>query len=92
MFSSRYIKPMHGQFGRECQQHHIHSLRHGEGQHGSVGMTKISNAEKEGLKSYRDTAEAVICGLIQDSLQATASRTKYIYELTRILEYSLAGC
>ena len=56
------------------------------------GSKQISNAENEGLKSYRDTAEAVICGLIQDSLQATASRTKYIYELTLILEYSLAGC
>jgi len=56
------------------------------------GSKQISNAEKEGLKSYRDTAEAVICGLIPDSLQATARRTKYIYELTLILEYSLAGC
>jgi len=39
------------------------------------GSKQISNAENEGLKSYRDTAEAVICGLIPDSPQATASRT-----------------
>lgn len=39
------------------------------------GSKQISNAENEGLKSYRDTAESVICGLIPDSPQATASRT-----------------
>jgi hypothetical protein len=39
------------------------------------GSKQISNAENEGLKMYRDTAEAVICGLIPDSPQATASRT-----------------
>ncbi|KAK3129605.1 hypothetical protein QOZ80_6BG0482270 [Eleusine coracana subsp. coracana] len=39
------------------------------------GSKQISNAENEGLKNYRDTAEAVICGLLPDSPSATASRT-----------------
>jgi hypothetical protein len=39
------------------------------------GSKQISNAENEGLKNYRNTAEAVICGLLPDSPSATASRT-----------------
>uniref|UniRef100_A0ACD5XTU9 Uncharacterized protein n=1 Tax=Avena sativa TaxID=4498 RepID=A0ACD5XTU9_AVESA len=39
------------------------------------GSNKASNAENSGLKSYRDTAEAVICGLLPDSPSATGSRT-----------------
>jgi hypothetical protein len=36
------------------------------------GSKQVSNAENEGLKNYRDTAEAVICGLLPDSPSATA--------------------
>lgn len=39
------------------------------------GSKQTSNAENMGLKMYRDTAEAVICGLLPDSPSATASRT-----------------
>jgi hypothetical protein len=39
------------------------------------GSKQTSNAENMGLKSYRDTAEAVICGLLPDSPSATGSRT-----------------
>ncbi|KAF7066882.1 hypothetical protein CFC21_072807 [Triticum aestivum] len=39
------------------------------------GSKEISNAENSGLKMYRDTAEAVICGLLPDSPSATGSRT-----------------
>uniref|UniRef100_A0A0D9XG17 Endoglucanase n=1 Tax=Leersia perrieri TaxID=77586 RepID=A0A0D9XG17_9ORYZ len=39
------------------------------------GSKQTSNAENMGLKNYRDTAEAVICGLLPDSPSATGSRT-----------------
>ncbi|WOK95156.1 endoglucanase 24-like [Canna indica] len=39
------------------------------------GSTEFSNAELKGLKSYRKTAEDVMCVLLPDSPNATASRT-----------------
>ncbi|KAG6531650.1 endoglucanase 24-like [Zingiber officinale] len=38
------------------------------------GSTEFSSGEKKGLQSYRDTAEAVMCGLLPDSPTAS-SRT-----------------
>ncbi|CAL9112657.1 unnamed protein product [Musa textilis] len=39
------------------------------------GSTQSSNAEMKGLRLYRKTAEAVMCGLLPDSPTATSSRT-----------------
>ncbi|KAG6515983.1 hypothetical protein ZIOFF_026429 [Zingiber officinale] len=40
------------------------------------GATQFSSGEMNGLRSYRDTAEAVMCGLLPDSPTATSSRTE----------------
>jgi hypothetical protein len=60
---------------QELKVHFVYSLQVLLSRLNFFGSKQISNAENEGLKSYRDTAEAVICGLIPDSPQATASRT-----------------
>ncbi|XP_072977130.1 endoglucanase 24-like [Typha angustifolia] len=39
------------------------------------GSKQSSNAENTGLRMYRKTAEAVVCGLLPDSPTATSSRT-----------------
>lgn len=39
------------------------------------GSKKTSSAESAGLRKHRETAEAVMCGLLPDSPTATSSRT-----------------
>ncbi|XP_042429892.1 endoglucanase 24-like isoform X1 [Zingiber officinale] len=40
------------------------------------GSRQLSSGEMKDLQSYRETAEAVICGLLPDSPTATSSRTE----------------
>lgn len=61
--------------GQELEVHFVYSVQVLLSRLNFFGSKQISNAENEGLKMYRDTAEAVICGLLPDSPSATASRT-----------------